>query len=97
MVRSAYRILAYFGLVSIFAALLFHTLTATALFVLRRRRPQAERPYRVWGYPWTPILFIAASLLLIGNTLATSPVESMFGLVIAALGLPAYAYWRTRR
>jgi APA family basic amino acid/polyamine antiporter len=78
----------------IFAALLFHVATAAALFVLRARRPAAPRPYRVWGYPVVPLLFIAASLLLVGNTLATSPVESLLGLGLVALGLPAWALWR---
>ncbi len=81
----------------IFAALLFHVATASAVFVLRRRRPEAPRPYRVWGYPVVPVLFIAASLILVGNTLATSPVESLLGLGLVALGLPAWALWRRRR
>lgn len=78
----------------IFAGLLFHVATAAAVFVLRRTRSHLERPYRVWGYPVTPILFIGASLLLVGNTLASSPVESLVGLGILAAGLPAYLFWR---
>lgn len=78
----------------IFAGLLFHVATAAAVFVLRRTRSHLERPYRVWGYPVTPILFIGASLLLVGNTLASSPVESLVGLGILAAGLPAYLVWR---
>ena len=78
----------------IFAALLFHVATAVALFVLRARQPAAPRPYRVWGYPVVPLLFIAASLPLVGNTLATSPVESFLGLGLVALGLPAWALWK---
>jgi APA family basic amino acid/polyamine antiporter len=78
----------------VFVAVLFHVLAGAAVFVLRKRRPDAPRPYRVWGYPWIPIAFIGASLLLLANTLQTSPVESISGLAILALGLPAYAYWR---
>jgi APA family basic amino acid/polyamine antiporter len=78
----------------VFAALLFHVATAGALFVLRRRLPDARRPYRVWGYPWTPLAFIAASLLLVGNTLVARPVESLAGLALVAAGLPAYFFWR---
>ncbi len=78
----------------VFAALVFHVATAAAVFVLRRTRPDAERPYRVWGFPWTPLAFIGASLLLVGNTLVSSPVESLAGLVLVAAGLPAYALWR---
>ena len=59
----------------IFAALLFHVATAAAVIVLRRRRPELERPYRVFAYPWVPLLFILASVLLVGNTLAEKPVE----------------------
>ncbi|KAB2963323.1 MAG: amino acid permease, partial [Thermoanaerobaculia bacterium] len=80
----------------VFAALLFHVATAGAVFVLRRRLPEAPRPYRVWGYPWTPLAFVAASLLLIGNTLIARPVEALAGLALVAAGLPAYFLWRRR-
>jgi len=80
----------------VFAALVFHVATAAAVFVLRRKLPTAARPYRVWGFPWTPLAFIGASLLLVGNTLVSSPVESLAGLVLVAAGLPAYAFWRRR-
>ena len=78
----------------VFAAVLFHTATTGAVFVLRRKLPDAARPYRVWGYPFVPALFIFASLLLIGNTLVEKPVESFVGLGLVALGLPAYFWWR---
>jgi APA family basic amino acid/polyamine antiporter len=80
----------------VFAAVLFHVATGAAVFALRRKRPGAPRPYRVWGYPWVPALFIAASLALVGNTLWEKPVESLWGLGLVALGLPAYAWWRWR-
>jgi APA family basic amino acid/polyamine antiporter len=78
----------------IFASVVFHAMTATAVFVLRRRAPEAPRPYRTWGYPVVPGLFILACLLLIGNTLQASPRESLIGLALVALGLPAYAMFR---
>ena len=78
----------------VFAAVLFHILTAGAVFVLRHRRPNLERPYKTWGYPWVPMLFILASVLLVANTLMERPVESLLGLVFIAAGLPAYAWWR---
>jgi APA family basic amino acid/polyamine antiporter len=78
----------------VFAAVLFHVATGAAVFTLRRKRPDAPRPYRVWGYPWVPALFIAASLALVANTLWEKPVESLWGLGLVALGLPAYAWWR---
>jgi APA family basic amino acid/polyamine antiporter len=80
----------------IFASLLFHVGTAGAVIVLRRKRPELKRPYRVIGYPWVPILFILASLLLLGNTLVERPVESLAGLALVAAGVPAYAWWRRR-
>ncbi len=78
----------------IFGGLLFHVGTAGAVIVLRRKRPHIERPYKVFGYPWVPVLFILASILLLGNTLFEKPVESLIGLVFIAAGLPAYAWWR---
>jgi APA family basic amino acid/polyamine antiporter len=78
----------------VFAALLFHVATAASVIVLRRRRPEIERPYRVFGYPWIPLLFILASILLVANTFAEKPVESLLGLAFLAAGVPAYLWWR---
>jgi APA family basic amino acid/polyamine antiporter len=79
-----------------FASVLFMTMTGAAVFVLRRTRPDHPRPYRTWGYPWVPLLFIGGSLLVIGNTLLERPTESLLGLGLVLLGLPAYAWWRHR-
>ena len=79
---------------TVFAAVLFHVATGAAVFVLRARRPELARPYRAWGYPLVPALFLGASLLLVANTLAERPVESLVGLGLLVLGLPAYAWWR---
>ena len=76
-----------------FASVFFSMLGGLAVFRLRRARPDAPRPYRVWGYPWTPALFIAGSGLVVLNTLLERPVESLLGLGLVALGLPAYWYW----
>jgi APA family basic amino acid/polyamine antiporter len=78
----------------VFAVVLFQVGTGAAVFVLRRTRPELPRPYRVWGYPWVPALFILASMLLVGNTLVERPIESLLGLGLVALGLPAYLWWR---
>jgi APA family basic amino acid/polyamine antiporter len=77
-----------------FAVVLFHALTGAAVFVLRRTRPDAERPYRTWGYPWVPAVFVLSSAALVLNTLVEKPRESLIGLFILALGIPAYLYWR---
>src|SRR6185295_3008566 len=78
-----------------YSQLYTYVVFASAVFVFRRRRPEAPRPYRTWGYPVVPALFILACLLLIWNTLQASPRESVIGLVLVALGLPAY--WLFRR
>jgi APA family basic amino acid/polyamine antiporter len=78
----------------IFAAVLFHVATGSAVFVLRRKHPASPRPYKAWGYPWVPALFVLSSILLVGNTLLEKPVESLLGLGFVALGLPAYFWWR---
>jgi APA family basic amino acid/polyamine antiporter len=65
-----------------------------AVFVLRRTRPDAPRPYRTWGYPLVPAVFVAASLGLLANTLVERPREALVGSGLLALGLPAFAYWR---
>jgi len=78
----------------VFAMVLFHAATGAAVIVLRRTRPDAPRPYRTWGYPWVPLVFILSSLALVANTLIEKPLESGTGLLLLALGLPAYAYWR---
>lgn len=80
----------------VFALVVFHALTAAAVIVLRRRRPDLPRPYRTWGYPVVPLLFIGACLLLIGNTLVEKPVESLLGTGLVLLGLPAYLIFRFR-
>jgi APA family basic amino acid/polyamine antiporter len=78
----------------IFASVIFHIMIAASVFIFRRRRPDHPRPYRTWGYPVVPALFILGCLLLVGNTLKESPVESLFGLGLVALGLPAYVVFR---
>ncbi|MEO8431301.1 MAG: amino acid permease [Acidobacteriota bacterium] len=80
----------------IFAIFLFHAITGIAVIVLRRRRPEALRPFRVPGYPWIPLVFVAVCLVFVGNTLREKPVESAIGLGILAAGLPAYTFWRRR-
>jgi APA family basic amino acid/polyamine antiporter len=80
----------------IFSSVVFHAATAAAVFVFRRRLPDAPRPYRTWGYPVVPALFILACLLLIGNTLFEKPVESLLGLGLLALGVPAFLIFRAR-
>ncbi len=80
----------------IFAAWIFYALAAASIFVFRRRVPDSARPYRVPGYPWTPLVFILAAAALVTNTLFAQPLESAAGLGIVLMGLPAYFFWRAK-
>jgi basic amino acid/polyamine antiporter, APA family len=78
----------------VFVGWIFYALGAACVFVLRRTRPQAARPFRVPGYPWTPLLFICAAAALVANTIATQPGRAAVGIAVVLLGLPAYFVWR---
>lgn len=78
----------------IFAAFLFYGATTLAVFILRRRQPDAPRPYRVWGYPLVPGVFLAFCALLVVNTIVSKPGEALTGLGLMSLGVPLYAYFR---
>ncbi len=80
----------------IFAALIFYAFTTIGLFILRSKRPDAERPYKAVGYPVLPALYIVLALtvavvLLISET---TRVQALSGLVLVALGIPVYFLWR---
>jgi basic amino acid/polyamine antiporter, APA family len=77
----------------IFPSWILYGMATAAVIVLRRKRPDLERPYRTIGYPVVPILFVAVALLLLVYTLKNSPRESGLGLIIILAGLPFYAYW----
>jgi len=74
----------------------FYALAVAAVFVLRRTRPDLPRPYRTWGYPMVPLLFLAASVGMVANALWTDPANTgvTFGIVLA--GVPVYLAWRAR-
>jgi len=80
-----------------FASVVFGVLGGLAIFRLRKARPDADRPYRAWGYPFVPALFVIGLLVLVVNTLLAKPVESLTGLALVALGLPAYWRWQRDR
>ena len=81
---------------AIFALTLFYALVAASIFIFRRREPDAERPYKTWGYPVVPILFLIVSIALIIMTIRNSPRQSATGLFLILLGLPVY-YLLARR
>jgi APA family basic amino acid/polyamine antiporter len=80
----------------VFALLLFFAATGLAVFVLRRRAPDAARPYRTWGYPVVPVVFIAMSLAVFASIVASQPLKSLVGLALLAAGAPVYLVWRDR-
>lgn len=78
-----------------FALVLFSGVAVAALFVLRRRQPDAPRPFRAWGYPWAPAIFVAACAVMVVNELWRNPGTSAAGVAIIAAGLPVYWWHRT--
>ncbi|HTL04148.1 MAG TPA: amino acid permease [Gemmatimonadales bacterium] len=81
----------------VFVSFLFYALSAAAVIVLRRREPALERPYRAWGYPVTPVVFILFSGYLIVNTIREAPGDAAIGAGLLLAGLPVYWYCRKRR
>jgi basic amino acid/polyamine antiporter, APA family len=77
----------------VFAALLFYALTILGVFVLRKTRPNAERPYRAFGYPWLPLLYIVAAIGIMVVLLLYKTQTAGRGMVIVLLGLPVYWLW----
>ena len=75
---------------AIFALTLFYILVAASIFLFRKRMPDAERPYRTWGYPVVPVVFICVSCWLIFQTIRNTPQQSAIGLGLIMLGLPVY-------
>ena len=80
----------------VFASWLFYALNAGSLLMLRRRAPDHARPFRVPGFPVVPLVFVALASLLLVDSLWTAPRESLFGVVVMALGGVAYRVLRTR-
>jgi APA family basic amino acid/polyamine antiporter len=80
----------------IFAALLFYALTIVALFALRVRRPDLPRPYRAFGYPVVPAVYMLSAAAVAGILLFAKPVYTFSGLFLVLLGVPVYFLWRAR-
>ena len=78
---------------AIFAFWLFYGMVTASVFIFRRREPNAPRPYRTWGYPVVPAIFVLVTIYLIGFTLINAPFLSFIGLVIILAGLPVYFYF----
>ncbi len=82
---------------AIFGDWIFFALTAGTVIVFRKKLKSAERPYRTLGYPYTTLFFILVATWFVVNTLITSPLQSLAGLALIALGIPVYSYWVRRR
>jgi APA family basic amino acid/polyamine antiporter len=78
-----------------FSSLLFNVLTVIGLFVLRRKRPDLPRPYRVWAYPVVPLLYVGVALFFLVYMPVADPRNTGLGLLLTAAGIPAYLYWRS--
>ena len=82
---------------AIFAEWLFYLLTTTTIFVYRRRIPAAERPFRSWGYPVLPALFILAAAVLLYYSFASNLRSSLLGTLIILAGIPLYLVFRAAK
>jgi APA family basic amino acid/polyamine antiporter len=81
---------------AMFMAILFWIAAAAAVFTLRHKRPDLPRPYKVWGYPVVPVLFILASSGILLNTLIEKPVEALAGIALTLAGIPVYFFWKNK-
>jgi len=78
----------------VFAVLIFYILTISGIFILRKKRPDAERPYRAIGYPVLPILYILTAAAICADLLIFKPDYTWPGVIIVLLGMPAYFLWK---
>jgi APA family basic amino acid/polyamine antiporter len=81
---------------AMFIGVLFWVIAAGAVFTLRKKYPDLQRPYKTWGYPLVPLLFIIALSGVLLNALVKKPVESLIGLLFAGAGIPVYYIWKRR-
>lgn len=82
---------------AMFIAIVFWIAAAASVITLRKKYPDIPRPYRTWGYPYTPIIFIIASSGILINTLLEKPVEAIAGIGLTLIGLPVYYFWKRKK
>jgi len=80
----------------VFALVIFFAATGLAVIVLRFKQPETKRPYRAWGYPFIPLLFVLINLAVFFNTIMAQPLQSLVGLIILLIGIPAFLYWKAK-
>jgi APA family basic amino acid/polyamine antiporter len=81
----------------VFVSWIFYAMSAAGVIVLRKREPHRERPYRTWGYPWTPVVFILFALYLVVSSVVENPRDSMFGVLLTVSGIPLYFWWKNKK
>ncbi|MFN8356626.1 MAG: amino acid permease [Spirosomataceae bacterium] len=81
---------------TVFTVLIFYILTIAAVFILRRKQPDTPRPYKAFGYPLIPGIYLVVASALCLNLLINKPTPSLIGLGIVALGIPVFYYWRKK-
>jgi APA family basic amino acid/polyamine antiporter len=80
----------------IFVVFLFYGATALGVFILRKKMPDANRPYKVWGYPFVPAIVILISTALFINTIIVQPREAGIGMVLLLTGIPMWYYFKRK-
>jgi len=79
-----------------FVLVLFFAATGFSVIVLRRKAPGLDRPYRAWGYPWLPGLYVLVNLVILGAVMFSRPVQALAGAGFVVAGVPAYFFWRSK-
>jgi basic amino acid/polyamine antiporter, APA family len=82
---------------AIFAEWLFYMIAGSTIFIFRQREPQAARPYRMWGYPFVPVVFVAVAAALLCYTFENDWPNSGYGVLVILAGIPLFAYFARRR
>jgi len=93
LVTSSYETLIAYAMLS---SWIVYALGVAAVWVLRRKAPAAERPYKMWGYPYTMWAFLLVSAWYLGDSLVSQPTPSLMAFAVCAAAIPFYVYWRTR-
>ena len=93
LVSGTYETLIDYSMVALW---IFYALMVLGVILLRRSRPELARPYKMWGYPVTPIFFVAVATYFIVNTTISRPLPSLASLGLIATGVPVYFFWKKK-